>query len=198
MYILLADGTEELEFVACYDILVRAGFTVHSIGVSLATEHATCTRHIRIIPDIPTLSALPPVTELARSPSVAALIIPGGGPGAATMASSLDVSALINAFRAAGKLVGAICAGTTALVAAQEREEAKAGKVRVTSHPSVRQGIVDKGWEYADERVVVDGNVVTSRGPGSAIAFALKVVEVLAGKDKAEEVRGPLMCADTL
>ncbi len=61
--------------------------------------------------------------------------------------------------------MGFICAGTTALVEAASRAE-KPWKNRVTSHPSVKAQIVEKGWEYAsdEERVVVDGKVITSRG----------------------------------
>jgi len=77
---------------------------------------------------------------------------------------------LIASFRAQGKWVAAICAGTTALVAAQklassgEMESEAVQKVRVTSHPSVRGEIEEEGWAYSEERVVVDQRVITSRG----------------------------------
>lgn len=71
---------------------------------------------------------------------------------------------------------------------------------RVTSHPSVKKEIEDAGWEYADEseRVVISGHVITSRGPGTAMEFALTIVEVLAGKDKRREVAGPMLPPDVL
>lgn len=69
---------------------------------------------------------------------------------------------LIHDFRSAGKYVGAICAGTTALVASQREHGGE--KVVVTSHPSVRGEVEGEGWEYSEERVVVRGKVVTSRG----------------------------------
>jgi len=105
---------------------------------------------------------------------------------------------LVRRTRAAGKWVGCICAGTTALVEAAEGQPRD--KCRVTSHPSVREKIVEKGWEYGaeDERVVVDGKVITSRGPGTALLFALTIVECLAGKEKREEITGPMICAKTL
>jgi len=59
--------------------------------------------------------------------------------------------------------VAAICAGTTALVES-EKKFGEVGKVKVTSHPSVEKGIREEGWEYSEERVVVDGTVITSRG----------------------------------
>ncbi|CAC9889818.1 unnamed protein product [Aureobasidium pullulans] len=75
-----------------------------------------------------------------------------------------------------------------------------AKKCKVTSHPSVKQEIVDAGWTYADdsERVVVDGKIITSRGPGTALLFSLTIVEQLAGKAKKDEVHGPMICAGTL
>ena len=64
----------------------------------------------------------------------------------------------------------------------------------------MKQEIVDQGWEYADdsERVVVDGKVITSRGPGTAMGFALKIVEVLMGREKREMVAGPMVVAEVL
>lgn len=109
---------------------------------------------------------------------------------------------LVCEFRNEAKYVGCICAGTTALVeSAKTRGEGQAGeKCTVTSHPSVKQQIVDAGWSYAgdEERVVVDGKIITSRGPGTAILFSLTMVEALMGKAKREEVHGPMICAATL
>lgn len=62
----------------------------------------------------------------------------------------------------------------------------------ITSHPSVRADL-EKHYQYSEDRVVVAGNLVTSRGPGTAIEWALKIVEILAGKEKRDEVAGPMM-----
>lgn len=73
-------------------------------------------------------------------------------------------------------------------------------KVPVTSHPSVKKEIVDAGWDYApdSERVVVHGKVITSRGPGTAMLFGLTIVEALRGREKREEITGPMICAKEL
>jgi protein DJ-1 len=75
-----------------------------------------------------------------------------------------------------------------------------ANAVKVTSHPSVKDGIVEAGWNYApdNERVVVDGKVITSRGPGTAMLFALTIVEALAGKAKREEISPAMLLAAEL
>lgn len=72
------------------------------------------------------------------------------------------------------------------------------GKKRVTSHPSVKEEVLTAGWQYSEDRVVVDGNVVTSRGPGTAMGFSLKIVELLCGKEMRDEVAGPMIVAETL
>jgi putative intracellular protease/amidase len=117
------------------------------------------TRNVRIVPDT-NLADLSPATA---HETYDILIIPGGGPGAATFCKNDAVLGLITNFRDAGKWVAAICAGTTALVAAQEKKGG-ARKVKVTSHPSVKEKIEREGWAYSEERVVVDEQVITSRG----------------------------------
>jgi len=157
---------------------------------------------VRIVPDIPAPHSLP--DRFIDDCSI--LILPGGGPGAATFCADDSVLRLIREFRNEKKHVAFICAGTTALVASTESafaggvKDAAAEKCKVTSHSSVKQQIMDKGWEYADdsERVVVDGKVITSRGPGTAMLFSLTIVEQLLGKAKRDEVEGPMVCADKL
>lgn len=165
------------------------------------TQHS-CSRNVRIVPDIPAPHSIP--DHFLDKCSI--LILPGGGPGAATFCKDDAVLRLIREFRNEKKHVAFICAGTTALVASTESafagevKDAAAQKCRVTSHPSVKQQIVEKGWEYAgdEERVVVDGKIITSRGPGTAILFALTIVEELLGKEERDEVQGPMVCADKL
>jgi len=157
---------------------------------------------VRIVPDIPAPHSIP--DRFLDACSI--LILPGGGPGAATFCADDSVLRLIREFRNEKKHVAFICAGTTALVAstdsafAGEVKDAAAEKCRVTSHPSVKQQIVEKGWEYAgdEERVIVDGKVITSRGPGTAMLFSLTIVEELLGKEKRNEIEGPMVCADKL
>ncbi len=136
-------------------------------GIEASTDRqGRCSRNVRIVPDS---SSLTSVSKDLRS-SADILVVPGGGPGAATMRKSDDVLRLIREFRDSSRYVALICAGTTALVAsvesAEDQGKMSARKVRVTSHPSVKKEIVDAGWEYADEkeRVVIDERVITSRG----------------------------------
>lgn len=142
--VLIAHGTEELEFVATYDILVRAGITTHSVFVGSSSQsasaphshstHAECSRGVKIIPDL----RLPDL-EKGKALQYDAIIIPGGAPGAKTISENEDVQALIAKFYADGKIVAAICAGSLAIKTSGIAKDSE-----VTSHPSVK-GEFEKG-----------------------------------------------------
>src|ERR1700743_1396683 len=111
---------------------------------------SSCSRNVRITPDIPSISLLP------AHPTTDVLILSGGALGAATFCSTPAALDLVGGYRGDGRWVAAICAATTALV------KAGGAKVRVTSHPSVRGEVEKAGWAYGEERVLVEGKVVTS------------------------------------
>jgi protein DJ-1 len=117
-------------------------------------------RNVRIVPDYPNLQSVPlqPAHE-----HFDVLILPGGGPGSKAFCESEAVLEVIHNFQKAGKWIAAICAATTALVASTKKFE-KEKKMRVTSHPSVAEEIKVAGWQYSEDRLVVDGKVITSRG----------------------------------
>jgi protein DJ-1 len=175
--VLLAPGAEEMETVITVDVLRRAGLEVVLAGVN-GPEAATCSRNVRIIPDCGLAQARGPFDLIA---------LPGGGKGAETLAASAEVQALLREQHQSGRLIGAICAAPIALVAAGVGRG-----LRLTSHPSVRDKVASFG-RYSEERVVQDGSIVTSRGPGTAFEFALKLVELLLGKDAAAKVSAPMI-----
>ncbi|KAF9916733.1 Protein deglycase DJ-1zDJ-1 [Lobosporangium transversale] len=204
--VLIADGTEEMEAVITIDVLVRGGIevTVASTNPSESTsESVKCSRGVRIVPDTH-LSALPLPTPSPSSTVTATddaslyydvLFIPGGGPGAQSMAASPLVHKWIQAhITKPSVLVAAVCAGPTVLRAAGVAKGAQ-----VTSHPSVKNDLQD----YFDYRDDVSGSAIvvkdeknrllTSRGPGSTFELALKIVQEVRGKDVMESVRAPLM-----
>lgn len=138
---------------------------------------------------------MPPSQEKDLYQSFSLLVLPGGLPGAQAFADSHPVHSLLKDFYSNGRLLGAICAAPLALKEARiggGRESWVEGKIRLTSHPTVRAEL-ELDFAYAEDDVVVHKHLVTSRGPGTAIAFALKLIEILLGKAKADEVRGPLM-----
>lgn len=116
-------------------------------------------RNIRIIPDHAKLSSIPSQTDRQ---DFDILILPGGAPGAKAFCESNEVLELISKFRESDKWVATICAATTALIASTKKFGG--AKTTVTSHPSVAEEIKQAGWEYSEDRIVVKGGVITSRG----------------------------------
>ncbi|KAG0239271.1 parkinson disease 7 b [Mortierella sp. GBAus27b] len=195
--VLIADGTEEMEAVITIDVLVRAGIevTIASTNPSeSASESVKCSRGVRIVPDTH-LSVLPLPTPSEDSQYYDILMIPGGGPGAKSMASSPLVHDWIRAHHAQPKsLLAAVCAGPTVLKAAGVAKNAQ-----VTSHPSVKEEL-EGYFDYKDDVkgpaiVVKDekNRLLTSRGPGSTFALALRIVEEVRGKEVMESVQAPMM-----
>lgn len=123
-------------------------------------------------------------------------MIPGGGPGAKSMAASPLVHDWIRAHDRPGVILAAVCAGPTVLKAA-----GVAMGAQVTSHPSVKDELKEY-FDYQDVTgpaiVVKDKNLLTSRGPGSTFQLALRIVEEVRGTEVMKNVRGPMMFPDEL
>lgn len=127
-----------------------------------------------------------------RQDTFDALLLPGGLGGAKAMSESATLGRLLKTQEQSGRLIAAICAAPTSLLA----HSIGLGK-SITSYPGVKNQLVDK-YKYVDtEYVVQDGQLVTSQGPGTAMVFGLKLAEILAGSDKAQEVaKGMLLNSD--
>ncbi|KAF9484061.1 DJ-1 [Pholiota conissans] len=187
--VLIADGTEEMEFTITYDTLVRGGVSTVSAFVQdvssgvLNSEQppsATCSRGIRILPDVyfDLAQCGPDMYDL--------LVIPGGAKGAETMSKHPSVQELVRRYIERNKLVAMICAGSLAA------KSAKLARQPLTSHPSVKAEL-EQDFDYSEDAVVVSDNLITSRGPGTAFQFALTLVEMLCGSEIRERVRGPMV-----
>jgi 4-methyl-5(b-hydroxyethyl)-thiazole monophosphate biosynthesis len=174
--IILADGFEELEAVAVIDVLRRAGIEVISAG--LREGAVSSARNIKMIPDA--------VIDTISSDDFDMLVLPGGMPGSANLNADSRVRALIRDFNSKGKMTGAICAAPFVLADAGILN----GK-RVTSYPSFKEKLGSA--VYVEKTVVEDGNILTSRGPGTALCFALAIVERLAGKEKAQQIKEAML-----
>jgi 4-methyl-5(b-hydroxyethyl)-thiazole monophosphate biosynthesis len=160
----LAEGFEELEAVTIVDILRRAGIEV--VVASLAGSPVTGSHGIRIAADTP-LAAL-------AEQDFDMIALPGGMPGAEHLRKDSRIAALVRRLHEAGRPVAAICAAPMVLAAAGVLD----GR-RATSYPGFLSE--DGPARLAGDAVVVDEGVITSRGPGTALDFALALVEALAG-----------------
>lgn len=177
--ILLADGFEEVEAMAVVDILRRA--EIETVIAGLHEGPVTSARRVRVIPDT--------VLDTIRPDDFDMIVLPGGQPGSDNLNSDPRVRALIRAFAEKGKLTAAICAAPYVLGNAGILEGKKA-----TAYPSYRERL--GGAVYAEKPVVADGNVLTSRGPGTAFCFGLAIVERLAGKEAALKIKEAMLISD--
>lgn len=171
--VLMADGSEEMEVVICVDVLRRAGIGVFLAGVGEETRMVTASRGVRIAPD----GAWDP----AEADRFDALVVPGGIGGTQTMRQDESIRQALRDFSGAGRLVASLCAGPEVL----HEAGVLAGR-RYTSHPASREGLTAGTW--LDEPVVRDGNLLTSQAPGTAMAFALALVEILADAETARTI----------
>lgn len=173
----LAPGFEEIEAVTVIDVLRRAGAEVVTAGTQPGPIEAS--RGVKVIPDKTLDEVRPEEFEM--------IVLPGGGKGVENLQRHPRFQAIVREFFAKDKQVGAICAAPSLLAAAG----LICGK-SVTSHPSVKQAVA-KTALYKEERVVTDGKLVTSRGPGTAMEFALKLAEILAGPEKVSELKAAML-----
>lgn len=170
---LLGDGFEEIEFVTPVDLLRRVGITVTVAALEDLTATGRC--GIRVIAD----------TLLADvDASTFDLLLLPGGPGVAAMRTDGRPAKLAREFADAGKPVAAICAAPLILMDAG----LLAGR-RFTAYHSVRPEL----GGGLDERVVVDGPIITSRGAGTAMDFAMAIITRLVGADAAATVAAEIM-----
>jgi len=174
--ILLAEGFEEIEAVTVADVLRRA-----DVAVTLAGLTATRVRgaHDIVVQADTTLDA-------AQGEAFDAVILPGGGPGADRLRDDPRVLELLRRYAAQDKWVAAICAAPIALEAAG----VIAGKT-VACYP----GEALPSAKVVTDPVVRDGKIITSRGPATALAFALELVTVLAGAEAAATQREKMLVA---
>ncbi len=170
----LAEGFEEIEAASIIDVLRRAGIEVTTAG--LPGNIITGGHNIRIHADIRLID-----TDIEKFDGI---VLPGGSPGYENLMRSETVLRTVDNFAKSGKLVGAICGAPLVLAKLGLLKERKA---------TIFPGLEKELGRPRDDAVVVDGNIITSKGPGTAIVFALKLVEQLAGKDKALKLKQQLV-----
>ncbi|MGD0017197.1 MAG: DJ-1 family glyoxalase III [Verrucomicrobiia bacterium] len=174
----LAPGFEEIEAITIIDILRRAGIEVVVAGTQAGPIEAS--RKTKHLPDC--------TLDDVHAGEFDMLVLPGGQLGATNLRADPRIRHIIEVLRTKNRRLAAICAAPTVLAACGVLKDRMA-----TSHPSVRAEVAAATAKVSDERVVVDGPVVTSQAAGTAMEFAFKLVELLCGPDKVAEVnRGVL------
>lgn len=174
----IAAGFEEIEAVSIIDVLRRAGIDVimGSLNDQMIVKGANgisvqCDRSI----------------EGLSSDELDMIVLPGGWGGTKALAQDKTVQNLLKSMDAKGKNIGAICAAPFALDVAGVLKEG------YTCYPSVENEIKTLGFKGAQNAVVETANVMTSRGPGTAICFGLAIVKKLCGVETYEALKGGLL-----
>jgi 4-methyl-5(b-hydroxyethyl)-thiazole monophosphate biosynthesis len=173
----ISNGFEEIEAVALIDVMRRGGIEVVSASLEDDREvHGA--NGITIIANTS--------IDNVKSEDFDMIVLPGGHDNAVHLKEDERVQKLIKEFDAKGKRVGAICAAPMALA------EAGVIKNRYTCYPSYEEQIGKEKWSDA-QNVIIDANVITSRGPGTAICFALTIVRELVGEETYSQLKSGLL-----
>ena len=166
----LAPGFEEIETITVVDILRRAGARV-TLAASV-TGVLEGSRGIKVAPD--------ELLEAVMDKEFDLICLPGGQPGTDNLKNDSRIEKLLQKMQNQGKYIAAICAAPLVLQ--------KAGVLK-DSHPSVKTQFD----VYTDDRIVIDGKMITSQSPGTAMEFALKMVEILFGVDRMKKVNAGVL-----
>lgn len=165
----LAEGFEEIEAIAIIDVLRRAGLEV--VVVSITKKHEVTGSHqIQVIADL--------LFEEVDYNSIEMLVLPGGMPGSLNLKNHTGLIDLIQKFESDQKWLGAICAAPLVFGSLGILENRKA-----TCYPGVENQL--KGAITTGQNIEIDGNIITGKGAGVAIEFALKIVELLINRETA-------------
>mmetsp|Transcript_131846 Transcript_131846/g.186017 ORF Transcript_131846/g.186017 Transcript_131846/m.186017 type:complete len:187 (+) Transcript_131846:50-610(+) len=170
----VADGSEEIETSCITDTLTRCGCQVTVASVVPGQLQVKMSRGLKVVADC--------AIEDCKGQDWDAIALPGGMPGAETLRDSAVLIELLKEQSTKGKIFAAVCASPAVVFGSHGLLPEKA-----TCYPNPKfKEIVGAAWQ--DGKAIVDGQVVTSQGPGTSIHFALTIAEKLCGKEKVEEV----------
>ncbi len=172
----ISNGFEEIEAISIIDICRRANLdvTIAAIeNIQIIGAH-----NIKIEADT--------MIENVSSTDFDMIVLPGGLPNAFTLADNIHVQKLLKEFKEADKNIGAICAAPYAL------HKAEVLNTNYTCYPSFEQKIKLDGY-HNEDAVVIDDKVITSRGPGTAMLFALEIVNILCGEETYTNLKNGLL-----
>lgn len=175
----LAQGCEELEAVTIIDVLVRGGVKVVSASLD-QNKLITASRGVQLVAETTLQEVMDEHFDM--------IVLPGGLPGADNLQHDQRVIKKLRSISISGGYIAAICAAPKVLVASGLLDNRKA-----TSYPGFIDEIPAKKMQYLEEDVVEDGNIITSRGPGTAMDFALTLVQNLQGVQVRKQVELALL-----
>lgn len=175
VYLLLADGFEEIEALTTVDILRRSGIDVKTVGISSKIQ--TGSHDIPVVCDIE-------INEVDKN-DITMLILPGGG-GYELLDASNEVHGLINHCVANKIYISCICAAPS-IIGKKGLLEGK----KAVCYPGFEKYLY--GAQIQNTKTAVDGLFITGKGPGASADFAFEIVSILKDKETADKIKG-MMC----
>lgn len=175
--IFMADGCEEIEGLTVVDVLRRADIEIDMISIN-GSDSVTSSHGVTFMADH--------LFEQINLDEYDAVVLPGGMPGTLNLKNHAGVISAVQKFAGEGKLVAAICAAPSVLGAAG----ILSGK-RATCHPGFEDQLT--GATTSEASVVTDGNIITSRGMGTAIDFALSILRYFKDDAAVEQIKKNLV-----
>jgi 4-methyl-5(b-hydroxyethyl)-thiazole monophosphate biosynthesis len=178
IYVFLADGFEEIEAMIPIDVLRRAGLNVviASVNDSMVVQGA---HGVSMIAD-------KTIDEVKEGDMI---VLPGGMPGATNLDKCPELNEQIMQYATQGKPMAAICAAPSVVLGLLPNLEGR----KMTCYDGFEEALTEKGVEYVKEGVVIDGNIITGRGPGWAVDFGLAILSHVKGQETADKVKAGLM-----
>ncbi len=193
----IADGSEEIEAVCIIDTLRRAGIEVTVARAGEVPGTGTRSQEqqsqeqrspkLQVTASRGVILQAETTMDRCRDQEFDAIVLPGGMPGAEHLRDDAVLTEMLEKQRANGRLVAAICASPVVVLA----HHGLIGDLRATCYPSFMDRL--PAASRSGERVVRMANLITSRGPGTALEFALEIVDFLCGKEKREELAGQML-----
>ena len=171
--VFIASGIEEMEAVTVCDILRRGGLNVIVAGES---EIITASRGMKFLPDVT-------FEHIADDEEYLAIILPGGSRAADTFCNHPHVEKILRSHMKRNSIIGAMCASPSVFAAYDLLPQGTA----MTCHPGVKH-VIEPRYEYVDERIVINEQVITCQGAGCSIDFALTILSMLSGNEMSQQV----------
>ncbi|MDQ5983583.1 MAG: Protein/nucleic acid deglycase 3 [Eubacteriales bacterium SKADARSKE-1] len=177
IYVFLANGFEEIEAVTTIDVLRRAGYDVRTVGID--NKFIVGANKIKLEADAR--------EEEINLSQTQAIVLPGGMPGALNLKNSATVLNAINYCVKNQKIIAAICAAPLVL-----GEVGILNGKNAVCYPGFENKLT--GANILNQSVCVDKNIITAKGPGVALSFALRLVEMLSDKTKSDKIKDVMQC----
>ena len=176
VYVMLADGFEEIEALAVVDILRRGDAEVKTVSV-YEQDKIIGAHEIAVVPDIA-------FSQIDKDADM--IVLPGGIPGTPNLQAHGPLAEFLRESNTKGIFIAAICAAPM-IIGEMDFLQGKTA----TCYPSFEKHL--KGAACSTQKVCVDGNIITSRGAGTAHEFAFVLLSLLKEKDKADEIRRAML-----